>query len=62
MDNNSNLDVNLILQAFQDRLAQLNSELIIKEATIKHLNNYIIQNLENVKTNDKKEKKEKDDF
>jgi uncharacterized coiled-coil protein SlyX len=57
-----NIDVNLIIQAFQDRVAQLTSELVLKEATIKHLNNYIIQNLENVKTNDKKEKKEKDDF
>ena len=60
--NEQNIDVNLILQAFQERVAQLNSELVLKEATIKHLNNYIIQNLENVKTNDKKEKKEKDDF
>jgi hypothetical protein len=58
MDNNSNLDVNLILQAFQDRLAQLNSELIIKEATIKHLTNHI-NNLTN-ETNPKQ--KEKDDF
>ena len=57
-----NIDVNLIIQAFQDRVAQLTSELVLKEATIKHLNNYIIQNLENVKTKDKKEKKEKDDF
>jgi len=58
MDNNSNLDVNLILQAFQDRLAQLNSELIIKEATIKHLTNYI-----NTLTNETNPKqKEKDDF
>lgn len=60
--NDQNIDVNLILQAFQERIAQLTSELVLKEATIKHLNNYIIQNLENVKTNDKKEKKEKDDF
>lgn len=60
--NEQNIDVNLILQAFQEKVAQLTSELILKEATIKHLNNYIIQNLENVKTNDKKEKKEKDDF
>jgi hypothetical protein len=60
--NEQNIDVNLILQAFQERVAQLTSELVLKEATIKHLNNYIIQNLENVKTNDKKEKKEKDDF
>lgn len=60
--NEQNIDVNLILQAFQERVTQLTSELVLKEATIKHLNNYIIQNLENVKTNDKKEKKEKDDF
>lgn len=60
--NEQNIDVNLILQAFQERVAQLTSELVLKEATIKQLNNYIIQNLENVKTNDKKEKKEKDDF
>ena len=35
--NEQNLDVNLIMQAFQDKVSQLITELVIKEATIKQL-------------------------
>jgi hypothetical protein len=33
----SNLDVNLIIQSFQEKVSQLMTELVIKEATIKQL-------------------------
>lgn len=45
-----NLDVNLIIQTFQEKLSQLTTDLVVKEATIKQLN-LIIQQLEN-HTND----------
>jgi hypothetical protein len=32
-----NIDVNLIMQAFQEKIGQLMTEIIIKEATIKQL-------------------------
>lgn len=35
--NEQNIDVNLIIQSFQDRLTQLTTENVIKDATIKHL-------------------------
>lgn len=37
----SNLDVNLIIMSFQEKLSQLTTELVIKDATIKHLTNII---------------------
>lgn len=33
----SNLDVNLIIQSFQEKVSQLMTELVVKEATIKQL-------------------------
>lgn len=33
----SNLDINLVISSFQDRLTQVMTELIVKEATIKQL-------------------------
>jgi len=39
----SNLDVNLIIQAFQEKLTQVITELIVKEATVKHLTAQIQQ-------------------
>jgi hypothetical protein len=33
----SNLDINLIIATFQEKLSQIMTELIIKEATIKQL-------------------------
>lgn len=34
---NSNLDINLVITAFQDKLTQVMTELVVKEATIKQL-------------------------
>jgi len=42
--NDSNLDVNLIIAVFQEKLSNLMTELVIKEATIKQQTN-IIQRL-----------------
>ena len=36
-NNDSNLDINLIIATFQEKLSQIMTELIIKEATIKQL-------------------------
>ena len=36
-----NLDINLIIQVFQDKVSQLMMENIIKDATIKQLTNQI---------------------
>jgi len=38
---NTNLDVNLIIACFQEKLAQLTTELIVKDATIRQLTNVI---------------------
>lgn len=35
--NDQNLDVNLIIQSFQEKVTQLITELVIKDATIKQL-------------------------
>ena len=35
--NEQNLDINLIMQAFQEKVSQLITELVVKEATIKQL-------------------------
>jgi hypothetical protein len=35
------LDVNLIISSFQEKLAQLTTELVVKDATIKQLTNII---------------------
>lgn len=39
----SNLDVNLIIQAFQEKVSQLTTDLVLKEATIKQLSAVILQ-------------------
>jgi len=38
---NNGLDMNLVLACFQEKLAQLTTELIVKEATIKQLTNIL---------------------
>jgi hypothetical protein len=43
-DEDSNLDVNIIISTFQEKLSNLMTELVIKEATIKQQTN-IIQRL-----------------
>ena len=37
----SGLDVNFIISSFQEKLAQLTTELVVKDATIKQLTNVI---------------------
>lgn len=37
----SNLDINLVISSFQEKLTQVMTELIVKEATIKQLLNNI---------------------
>lgn len=39
--NDQNLDINLVIQVFQDKVTQLMMENIIKDATIKQLTNQI---------------------
>ncbi len=39
--NDSNLDVNLIIAVFQEKLSSLMTDLVIKEATIKQQSNII---------------------
>lgn len=41
--NEQNIDVNLIIQSFQERTNQLLTEVIVKEATIKQLSNQLVQ-------------------
>jgi len=47
----SNLDVNLIIQTFQEKVSQLITELVVKEATIKQMS-LQIQQLQTSSTND----------
>lgn len=35
--NDQNLDINIIVQSFQERISQLITEVVIKDATIKQL-------------------------
>jgi hypothetical protein len=35
--NDQNIDINLIVQSFQERISQLITEVVIKDATIKQL-------------------------
>jgi hypothetical protein len=41
--NEQNLDINLIMQAFQEKVSQLTTELVVKEATIKQLTMQLAQ-------------------
>ena len=50
--NEQNLDVNLIVQSFQEKISQLITEVVVKDATIKQLTAQI----EESKIVDKKEK------
>lgn len=51
-----NLDINIVIQSFQEKVSQLMIENIVKDATIKQLSSRI-EELEKT-TNIKKEKKE----
>jgi hypothetical protein len=39
----SNLDINIIIQTFQEKIAQLTTDIVVKEATIKQLNAMLVQ-------------------
>jgi len=60
--NEQNIDVNLIIQSFQERINQLLTEVIVKEATIKQLSGQLIelqevsQNFETPQSMSKKDK------
>jgi hypothetical protein len=41
--NEQNLDINLIVQAFQEKVSQLITELVVKEAAIKQLTMQLAQ-------------------
>jgi hypothetical protein len=41
--NEQNLDINLIMQAFQEKVSQLITELVVKEAAIKQLTMQLAQ-------------------
>jgi len=41
--NEQNLDINLIMQAFQEKVSQLITELVVKEATVKQLTMQLVQ-------------------
>lgn len=51
-----NLDINIVIQSFQEKVSQLTVENIVKDATIKQLSSRI-EELEKT-SNTKKEKKE----
>jgi hypothetical protein len=53
--NDQNIDVNLIVQAFQEKINQLITEVIVKEATIKQLS-FQIEEILSQKQKDIKEK------
>ena len=40
--NDQNIDINLIIQSFQERISQLINEVIVKEATIKQLSQQLL--------------------
>jgi len=40
--NDQNIDVNLIIQSFQERISQLITEVVVKEATIKQLSQQLL--------------------
>lgn len=50
--NDQNIDINLIVQAFQEKITQLITEVVVKEATIKQL----AAQIQDLQIIDKKEK------
>jgi len=43
--NDQNIDVNLIIQSFQERISQLITEVVVKEATIKQLSQQLLASM-----------------
>ena len=59
------LDVNILVQAFSEKIGQLITELVVKEATVKQLNleiQRLLSAIESSNTTKKQTKKETDDF
>lgn len=52
-----NLDVNLIIQSFQEKVSALVTEVVVKDATIKQLNTQIQSLVEELSVNKKAEEK-----
>ena len=42
--NDQNIDINLIVQSFQERISQLTTEVVVKDATIKQLTLQLTEN------------------
>jgi hypothetical protein len=55
--NEQNLDVNLIIQSFQEKVSALVTEVVVKDATIKQLNTQIQSLVEELSVNKKAEEK-----
>jgi hypothetical protein len=53
--NDQNIDVNLIIQSFQERINQLLTEVVVKDATIKQLMAQLeeLSELKNIEKKDK---------
>jgi methanogenic corrinoid protein MtbC1 len=51
-----NIDVNLLIQSFSEKITQLTNDLIIKDTIIKQLNVQIENLIEQLNENDKEEK------
>lgn len=54
-----NLDINLVVQSFQEKLNQLMTENVVKDATIKQLTATIQSMMDNSQKESKEEKKDK---
>lgn len=65
---NNDLDINIVIQCFNEKISQMMTEIIVKEATIKQLNiqiqqlNEIQQLTENIKTTKVNKTDKSDDF
>jgi hypothetical protein len=53
--NEQNIDVNLIIESFQERISQLLTEVVVQNATIKQLMSKL-EELNKLKNTDKKDK------
>lgn len=43
--NDQNIDINLIIQSFQEKISQLITEVVVKEATIKQLSQQLLNQM-----------------
>ena len=59
---NNDLDINILVQTFNEKISQMMTEIIVKEATIKQLNIQIQQLNENIKPVKQTKIDKSDDF